>query len=82
MKRNEIKDSPVEIERKKMKRGNADWPGFDSVYSKLMEAAEKMSNSTYVHLGKNHVRIMAAAGSGNEEEMKSALEWCRLHDWI
>lgn len=79
-----VKDSPVDIERKNMPRGNGDWPGYDYVYSKLQDAANHLANGHYTNIGYDHVQIMAAMGSGHEETMKGAMglamayRWCKV----
>ena len=71
--RGPVLDSPVDHIRKQLPRGNGDWPGFDVVYYRLKCAAHKMANEPYMHLGDEHVRLMAIIGCGHEETMKAEM---------
>lgn len=75
-------DSPVEQARKAGPQGNGDWPGFDMVYRKISEAADKMGKTKYVRLSQEHVDTMADLGSGHEERMKHRLHWLRTYGWL
>lgn len=77
-----LEDSPVEKARKDGPRGNGDWPVFDSVYTKISQACEKMAREPYVHLSDIHVETMADLGSGHEERMKYRLSWLRSYGWL
>ena len=74
-------DSPVERRRKEMSCGNTDWPQWDYVYSKLAEGAARMGSSPQ-RCTTEHVDIMAAMGSGDEETMKYYMHWLRTYGWI
>jgi hypothetical protein len=76
-----INDSPVEEERKLMPRGDGNWPGYNYVYSKLQEAAEFLARDGYTRIGYDHVRIMAAMGSGHEETMKGLMGLAMAYGW-
>lgn len=76
-----MKDSPVEVVRKQMPRGTGQWKGFDHVYGKLQEAAEYLAKGTYTRCNEDHVRVMAAMGSGDEETMKGTLHLCYTYGW-
>jgi hypothetical protein len=45
-----LRDSPVEIRRKEMPRGDGDWPGFDRYYERLQDAAKHLSRNGYTRL--------------------------------
>lgn len=74
-------DSPVEIERKEGLNGDGDWPGFNSVYTKISEAADRMGMSD-CWLSDFHVSTMADLGSGHEERMKARLMLLRVYGWL
>lgn len=75
------RDNPVDEVRKDLPKGNGDWPGFDSVYTRLQRAAEHLAKGTYTHLGADHVTTMAIMGCGDEETMKGWLHVCLVNHW-
>lgn len=79
--RTAIIDSPVESLRKTLPQGDANWPSFGHVWSKLQEAAHYLASQRYMRLGDDHIRIMAVMGTGNEELMKGELMRCYSYNW-
>ena len=77
-----VSDSPVDIALRAGPRGKADWPGWDSVYTKIARAAEKMAQTRHVHLSDDHIATMADLGSGHEGRMKERLWWLRDRGYI
>ena len=75
-------DSPVEQARKAGPLGDGNWPGWESVYQKIWEAANKMGMTKYVYLSQEHIDTMADLGSGHEERMKYRLNWLRMYGWL
>lgn len=75
-------DSPVDQALKAGPRGNGQWPGFDSVYSHIARACDKMGLSHNVQCSDDHVDTMADLGSGDEERMKYRLGWLRIYGWL
>lgn len=75
-------DSPVEILRKSLPRGNGQWPGFDHVYRNLAVAAEAMGKNRQTRGGEFHVKTMAVLGSGHEETMKTHQLLLRFYGWL
>lgn len=74
--------SPVEQARLAGPLGDGNWPGFDSVYTQISTACEKMGRNKQIHLSDDHVETMADLGSGHEERMKWRLHWLRIYNWI
>ena len=72
-KRGPILDSPVDHVRKTLPKGNAQWKGFDVVYTRLQNAAHKMAQQKYMRCSDEHVTLMAIMGSGHEETMKAEM---------
>lgn len=77
-----LSDSPVESRRKNMPRGNGDWPGFEKCYERLQSAAIYLSGSAHTHLNHDHIDVMAAMGSGDEETMKYYMHLAYMYKWI
>jgi len=77
-----LRDSPVEIRRKEMPRGDGSWPGFDRCYERLQSAAQYLSRNQYTHLSQDHIDVMAAMGSGHEETMKFYVHLAYAYKWI
>ncbi len=70
------RDSPVEVLRKTLPKGDGDWPAFGHVWSKLQRISAAMAKDRYTHLSEHHLHVMAAMGTGDEETMKgTALEY-------
>ena len=76
------KDSPVEMRRKELPRGDGQWAGFDHVYSLISSACEKMAIGNHTWLSELHIDCMAILGSGHEETMKYHVQWLRMYGWI
>ncbi len=72
------KNSPVEMRRSKLPRGNGDWIGYAAVYANIARGCEAMARSKYVYLSAEHVNAMAVLGCGHEETMK--YEQMRMRD--
>ncbi len=79
---NAAADSPVEQLRKAGPCGNADWPAFPSVYSRISAACDKMGASPHTRLNDFHVESMADLGSGHEERMKYRLQLLYAYGWL
>ena len=73
--------SPVEEMRRTMPRGNGDWHGYSKVYSRLQAAAYHLAADEYTRCGEDHVAIMAAMGSGDEETMKHYAGLALTYGW-
>ena len=71
--------SPVEKRRQELPKGDWNWPGADKVYKRLAEAAYSFTGHT--HLGEDHVNIMAALGSGDEETCKYYASLAITYGW-
>jgi hypothetical protein len=76
-----FKDSPVEQLRKELPRGNGEWPGFESVYSRISKAANAMGLSNICG-NQFHVETMAIMGSGDESTMKAHLHLLYIYGWL
>lgn len=77
-----ITDSPVEKARKAGPTGNGNWAGYDSVYTAISKACEKMAEDRYVWLSDIHVATMADLGSGHGERMKNRLCWLIVNGYV
>ena len=77
-----MSDSPVEVALKAGPRGKGDWPGFESVYSRIARASERMGADRAICCSEEHVETMADLGSGHEERMKYRLHWLRMYGWL
>ena len=77
-----ISDSPVEQIRKELPRGDGNWAGFESCYSRLQVAASKMALNGHLRGSQEHIEVMAAMGSGHEETMKHRIHWCYTFGWL
>ena len=77
-----LRDSPVEIRRKEMPKGDGGWPGFDRCYERLQGAAKYLSRNKYTYLNQDHIDVMAAMGSGHEETMKFYVHLAYQYKWI
>lgn len=77
-----LQDNPIEQARKAGLRGNGNWKGFNSVYTRIARGCEKMSQSKRIHLSEDHINSMADLGSGHEERMKWRLHWMYMYKWI
>jgi hypothetical protein len=75
------KDNPVEQLRKSLPKGNANWPSFNSVYTRLQQAACHLSKQRYKWLSDDHLYTMAVMGTCNEELMKGWLLNCIQYGW-
>ena len=75
-------DSPVESRRMAMPRGNGDWPEFDKCYERLQRAAIYLSRSALTRCNQDHIDVMAAMGSGDEETMKYYVHLAYTYKWI
>lgn len=74
------KDSTVEQRLKELPHGAGNYPGYDSVYTKLKEASNHLAANSY--LSEDHINTMAILGCGHEETMKYHLAICRSNGWI
>ena len=79
---NILKDSPVELRRKELPQGNADWPGYDRCLERLQAAARHLAKNPYTRLGQDHVDIMAVIGTGHEETIKYYVHLAYQYNWI
>jgi hypothetical protein len=77
-----IRDSPVEQVRKKLPRGDGQWPGYSTVYQKISAACDRMGRMPYVCLSDEHVDAMAVLGCGHEETMKAMLHHLRYRGFV
>lgn len=77
-----LRDSPVEIRRKEMPKGDGNWTGFDRCYERLQFAAKHLAKNRSTRCGYDHVEIMAAMSSGHEETMKYYVQLAYLYNWI
>ena len=77
-----LRDSPVEIRRKEMPKGDGAWPGFDRCYERLQFAAKHLAKNQYTWGGQDHIDVMAAMGTGHEETMKYYVHLAYQYNWI
>lgn len=75
-------DSPSEALRKKLPRGDGNWPGYSTVYRNIAAGCEAMARDKYVYLSYEHINAMAVLGSGHEETMKYEQMRMRNRGWI
>lgn len=52
-----MKDSPVEVLRKTLPKGDGQWAGYDYVYGKLQDAAMYLAKDPYTRCGDDHVSV-------------------------
>jgi len=71
-------ESPVEMRRKELPRGDGSWTGYAAVYANIQAGCEKMARTPYVKLSDEHINAMAVLGSGDEHAMK--YEQMRMRD--
>ena len=77
-----VSDSPVYKAVKEGPRGDGNWPGFDSVWSKISSACFEMAKDRRIRLSDDHIETMGDLGSGHEERMKWRQMWLRTYGWI
>ena len=77
-----MKDSPSDLLRKSLPKGDANWTGFPAVWSNLQKAAIAMGLSNTSRLSDFHIRTMAVMGTGHEETMKAHLHLIRQYGWL
>lgn len=75
-------ESPVSRRLRELPHGNADWPGYATVYRRLQQAAQHLASGTYTRCGHDHVETMAVLGCGHEETMKHWVGVCIQNNWV
>lgn len=67
---------------KTLPRGKSDYPGFETVRSRLQAGAEAMALLETYYGSEDHSRTMAIMGCGDEETQKAHVFWLRTYGWI